>query len=597
MSILQKLNALKNNVFGGPGSTGPSPPIGRKSAIELAKTNPLIGKLDDDPFEFTSMVYPQSMSDYKQEGQYIIFYINTRNPSKYDTAMSASETAQTTRESYRGGQVVPTNAIKSVAVFTAEDAAREALRGRYSSPVYDQVKETATVTPGNELSTLDQIAETSVAAAAEAAAATQDSFRGRVTGPAAALIDSAAATRPTIADISGDLLSTATAASTAPARPNIAQMTDSISKSKASAAAATRESFRGKVTATTAAQLEERAASTRESFRGVGETATQLAERAATTRESYRGQVLNPAATTTGLPYNMSNVAGPLKRKLKVVTSAGRGHSTKGKNSKKKHTVRDSEGTDLSLEKQKSTGGMNSYADLTTRIQTSIALYLPPNIESKYSVNYNTAETGTLGFMAASAAGVIGSAQKADQKSLAKQIMGVVGSTLTDVGLKVGGELASAAGLGEGGAALGAKFFGIASNPYMEVLFENPAMREFTYSFNFTPKSQKETQEIKEIIETFRTHMAPELKSDFSRYMMLPSEFDIHYVYQDGESDAKENTYMNKIATCVLKDCSVNYHPNGEVQVHADGSPVSINMSLTFAETEMITKEKIKQGF
>ena len=410
MSILQKLNALKNNVFGGPGSTGPSPPIGRKSAIELAKTNPLIGKLDDDPFEFTSMVYPQSMSDYKQEGQYIIFYINTRNPSKYDTAMSASETAQTTRE-------------------------------------------------------------------------------------------------------------------------------------------------------------------------------------------SYRGQVLNPAATTTGLPYNMSNVAGPLKRKLKVVTSAGRGHSTKGKNSKKKHTVRDSEGTDLSLEKQKSTGGMNSYADLTTRIQTSIALYLPPNIESKYSVNYNTAETGTLGFMAASAAGVIGSAQKADQKSLAKQIMGVVGSTLTDVGLKVGGELASAAGLGEGGAALGAKFFGIASNPYMEVLFENPAMREFTYSFNFTPKSQKETQEIKEIIETFRTHMAPELKSDFSRYMMLPSEFDIHYVYQDGESDAKENTYMNKIATCVLKDCSVNYHPNGEVQVHADGSPVSINMSLTFAETEMITKEKIKQGF
>ena len=52
------------------------------------------------------------------------------------------------------------------------------------------------------------------------------SFRGRVTGPAAALIDSAAATRPTQAGISGDLLSTATAAVTAPARPNIGQMTD-----------------------------------------------------------------------------------------------------------------------------------------------------------------------------------------------------------------------------------------------------------------------------------------------------------------------------------------------------------------------------------
>ena len=597
MSILQKLNALKNNVFGGPGSTGPSPPIGRKSAIELAKTNPLIGKLDDDPFAFTSLVYPMSMSDYKQQGHYIIFYINERNTSTYDTAMADNHPASRGRKSSKIAQ--PKKEIKSVAVFTEEDAAREALRGRYSSPVYDQVKETATVTPGNELSTLDQIAETSAAAAAEAAAATQESFRGRVTGPAAALIDSAAATRPTQADISGDLLSTATAAVTAPARPNIGQMTDRISQSSASAAAATRESFRGTVTATTAAELEERAASTRESFRGAGETATQLAERAAATRESYRGQVPNPDVATSGRPFDMSDVAGPLKRKLKVIDSPGRGHSTggRGKNNKKKHTVRNSEGTDLSLEKQKSTGGMNSYADLTTRISKSIALYLPPNIESKYAVNYDTAETGTLGFMAATAAGIIGSTREKDESALAKRFVGAGGSLLTSLGLKVGGELASAAGLGEGGAALGAKFFGIASNPYMEVLFDNAAMREFTYSFNFTPKSQKETQEIKDIIETFRTHMAPEVINDNGRYMTLPSEFDIHYMYQDGEGEAKENTYYNKIATCVLTSCNVNYTPNGVVQVHADGSPVSINMQLSFQETEMITKQHIKKGF
>ena len=596
MSILQKLNALKNNVFGGPGNTGETTPIARKSAIELANTNPLVGKLDDDPFAFSSMVYPNDMSDYKQSGHYMIFYINVRNAPDLDEKKS---------ESIRGFNMsdISGTEIKRVKNFdrgfnmsdiagdlpavTTGDS-RGFNIGDMAGPIYKDAKEAAS------RPNIGQI----TGGIASAAAAARPNI-GDITGPAAALIDSAAATRPTQADISGDLLSTATAAVTAPARPNIGQMTDRISQSSASAAAATRESFRGTVTATTAAELEERAASTRESFRGAGETATQLAERAAATRESYRGQVPNPDVATSGRPFDMSDVAGPLKRKLKVVTSAGRGHSTggRGKNNKKKHTVRNSEGTDLSLEKQKSTGGMNSYADLTTRISKSIALYLPPNIESKYAVNYDTAETGTLGYMAASAAGIIGSTQKRDEASIAKQIMGVVGSTLTDVGLKVGGELASAVGLGEGGAALGAKFFGIASNPYMEVLFENAAMREFTYSFNFTPKSQKETQEIKDIIETFRTHMAPELKTDFSRYMVLPSEFDIHYVYQDGESDAKENTYMNRIATCVLKDCSVNYHPNGEVEVHADGSPVSIKMDLTFAETEMITKEKIKQGF
>jgi hypothetical protein len=91
--------------------------------------------------------------------------------------------------------------------------------------------------------------------------------------------------------------------------------------------------------------------------------------------------------------------------------------------------------------------------------------------------------------------------------------------------------------------------------------------------------------------------MAPEMRQDHSRFMTLPSEFDLHYMYQDGEGVAVENSYFNKISTCVLKNCSVNYTPDGAVQTHKDGSPVKITMSLTFAETEMITKQKIQEGF
>ena len=90
--------------------------------------------------------------------------------------------------------------------------------------------------------------------------------------------------------------------------------------------------------------------------------------------------------------------------------------------------------------------------------------------------------------------------------------------------------------------------------------------------------------------------MAPEMRQDHSRFMTLPSEFDIHYMYQDGQGFAEENSYYNKISTCVLKNCAVNYTPDG-VQSHADGSPVKITMSLTFAETEIIHKDMIKRGF
>ena len=57
-----------------------------------------------------------------------------------------------------------------------------------------------------------------------------------------------------------------------------------------------------------------------------------------------------------------------------------------------------------------------------------------------------------------------------------------------------------------------------------------------------------------------------------------------------------ENNFYNRIATCVLQDCKVNYTPNG-VKSFEDGSPTATTMSLTFKEIELMTKDKIAEGF
>ena len=57
-----------------------------------------------------------------------------------------------------------------------------------------------------------------------------------------------------------------------------------------------------------------------------------------------------------------------------------------------------------------------------------------------------------------------------------------------------------------------------------------------------------------------------------------------------------ENDYYNKIATCVLTDCQVDYTPGG-VRSFDDGSPTQIKMSLSFMETQLLTKELIAQGY
>ena len=140
------------------------------------------------------------------------------------------------------------------------------------------------------------------------------------------------------------------------------------------------------------------------------------------------------------------------------------------------------------------------------------------------------------------------------------------------------------------------KAFGRATNPYMEVLFNKAEMRTFDYNFTFTPRSEDETLDVQKIIKMFRFHMMPELRGSNSRFLTLPSTFDIHYMYQMTPSLATENQFYNKIATCVLTSCDVNYTPNG-VKSFASGAPTQITMNLSFMETEQLTKQHVDQGF
>ena len=149
---------------------------------------------------------------------------------------------------------------------------------------------------------------------------------------------------------------------------------------------------------------------------------------------------------------------------------------------------------------------------------------------------------------------------------------------------------------GEGLRETGLKAIGAADNPYMEVLFDKVGMREFNYSFQFAPKNPDETEDIKKIINLFRFHMLPELRGQASRFLTIPSEFDIHYMFMGEDGAATENHYYHKIATCVLQNLSVDYTPNG-VKSFRNGAPTQINLSLSFKETQMLSKQSVNEGF
>ena len=236
--------------------------------------------------------------------------------------------------------------------------------------------------------------------------------------------------------------------------------------------------------------------------------------------------------------------------------------------------------------------GVTSLFNNTRRIQESVALYLPPNVEDNTTASYNDMRTGLAGYLAATGIDLTGK----DAEAISRSIVASGGQLLDAAAKRAVSELSEVALGAEGTSELINKAFGQADNPYMEVLFDAMALRTFTYNFEFAPRNEQEAIEIQKIIQLFRFHMAPELRGGQSRFLGLPSQFDIHYMFLSKDGVASENNFYNKIATCVLQNCAVNYTPNG-VKSFEDGGPTKTTMTLTFKETELLTKDKINQGF
>ena len=235
--------------------------------------------------------------------------------------------------------------------------------------------------------------------------------------------------------------------------------------------------------------------------------------------------------------------------------------------------------------------GVKSSSENTKRITDSVAMYLPANVEDNTLAGYNDARTGIAGFLVASGF----QAKGGDSAAIAKSIVGSMEGILKDTTMRAIGVVGEIFGA-EGAEGLAKKAFGEADNPYMEVLFDSMQLRTFTYNFQFAPRSEKESYEVQRIIQLFRFHMAPELRPGVNRYLGLPSTFDIHYMFLSKDGIASENNFYNRIATCVLQDCSVNYTPTG-VKSFEDGGPTQTTMKLSFKEIQLLTKDKIGEGY
>jgi len=234
------------------------------------------------------------------------------------------------------------------------------------------------------------------------------------------------------------------------------------------------------------------------------------------------------------------------------------------------------------------------YSEMPTHtsVTSAIALYMPPGVTVSYKNDYEVKETNFSGDIANMVGNLSSATSTADR--LDAITTGALGGAAA-FGKNVVGEALDALGLGNATEVV-SKALGVAVNPREEQFYTGPQFRSFSYTFDFWPRSQQELDAASNIISLFKYHSAPGMESKSAgRMFIVPSEFEIHYMYIDSaDGEAKNNTYMNKIAKCVCTSVDVNYGPEGEFKAFSKtGAPIHYKLALGFTETEFITKNNI----
>ena len=227
----------------------------------------------------------------------------------------------------------------------------------------------------------------------------------------------------------------------------------------------------------------------------------------------------------------------------------------------------------------------------TTRLDTVIALYMPPSVQVRYDVKYGEQEIGLLAETGDAAVKAFQQQQgglMSSAWSAAKTAVGGVGAGITQkVMEKAPGGLDTVIAIERGQV----------KTPRMELMFEGMGRRSFSYTFTFIPKSEQEAMTVETIVQTFKFHMMPNFANSFTsgvdgvREMTIPDHFNIRYMYRH-----QANTHLNKISTCALQSMDVDYGAE-RFTGYAGGRPQTTKIALNFTEFNIMSKDHVNAGF
>jgi hypothetical protein len=256
---------------------------------------------------------------------------------------------------------------------------------------------------------------------------------------------------------------------------------------------------------------------------------------------------------------------------------------------------------------------------------STISLYMPDSLQISHNANYSDVSmTETMG-LAGVVANAYSDSRNKDNKVNFLTQSGYGKTVVSDQIAK----LSTMIGMnGENVKDVLKNASGVYTNPQIQLVYKGINLREFSLQFTFTPKSPQEAKTTKDIIDTFTFYSVPgksaAIAGDSGQYLTPPQLMTIKFLFlgQNGIggsisnvfSSALNNLGLNSLTSnptkviengkeakvmtvseCVLTNVTVDYAPNGWAAFN-DGYPVQTTMSLSFQETEIMTKDRVNNS-
>lgn len=234
--------------------------------------------------------------------------------------------------------------------------------------------------------------------------------------------------------------------------------------------------------------------------------------------------------------------------------------------------------------------GTRSFSNRNTRLsratqqaQDSASIYLPGEIQFTDQINYS--DVGFAGIKNLASASAFSSVSRIN---LLRKLGGIVDKAASIVGQE---SLNT-------GQAISAEL-GVVVNPRKEQMFQGVSFRSFDFKFNLFPRTKKEAATAANLIKMFRFHAYPELSQN-GAFLNFPSEFGIKFMSADltGELPKwKENNNLPFLHRCFLEKIDTNYTPDQIFRSFEDGFPVRVEISLSFKESQYVTRNDVDRGY